>query len=345
MKKEQEFSVAIDSGARTASYIKAAQKLGIRYKTVNCYDTDIIEQLQDCDALCWHFSQSSYRDKRIARSILYSAETMGLAVYPNRNTCFTFDDKAAQKYLLEALNAPMVKSWLFWEKQEAEKFLSETQYPLVYKKAGGAGSKNVSLLENEKQARRVLKQRFAAHVSPKEAFGGKKGLKQKLWYFLKDNNSRLMERDKGYFYVQEFLPDNGYDIRVTVLGKKAVIFKRFVRDNDFRASGSGKISYQVSEEDLKAVPAAFRISEKLKLQTCAYDFIYNQKKELNLVEMSYGFVSAAVEEAPGWYDSDMKFYPEKTVAEEEVLMLLQKNRQMPDGHLQYGEQNETDTGV
>lgn len=336
MKKEQEFTAAIDSGERTASYVKAARKLGIRYRMVDCYDTEIMEQLKDCHALCWHFSQSSYRDKRIAKSILYSAEKMGLAVYPNLHTCFTFDDKAAQKYLLEAVDAPMVKSWLFWEQQKAEEFLSETQYPLVYKKAGGAGSRNVSLLENEKQARRVLKERFASHGSLKDAFGGKTGLKQRLWYFLKDDNSRLMERDKGYFYVQEFLPDNGYDIRVTVLGKKAVIFKRLVRDNDFRASGSGKICYQVSEEDLKAVPAAFRISERLELQTCAYDFIYNQKKELKLVEMSYGFVSAAVEGASGWYDADMNFYPENTVAEEEVLKLLQKH---------YGEQNETDTRV
>ena len=50
-------------------------------------------------------------------------------------------------------------------------------------------------------------------------------------------------REKCYFYVQDFIPNNNFDIRVIVVCDKAFAIKRYVRKNDFRASGSGYIDY------------------------------------------------------------------------------------------------------
>ena len=56
--------------------------------------------------------------------------------------------------------------------------------------------------------------------------------------------ARMAGREIGYVYFQDFIPQNNFDIRVCVVGDKAFAIKRMVRENDFRASGSGFIYYE-----------------------------------------------------------------------------------------------------
>src|SRR6185503_17089802 len=48
-----------------------------------------------------------------------------------------------------------------------------------------------------------------------------------------------LEPNTGYILLQEFLSNNKFDTRVTVIGNRAFAYRRFNRPNDFRASGSG----------------------------------------------------------------------------------------------------------
>lgn len=48
---------------RWIAYCEAQQ---IPYKIVDCYKSDIIRQLADCDALMWHFSNMSAKDIKFA---------------------------------------------------------------------------------------------------------------------------------------------------------------------------------------------------------------------------------------------------------------------------------------
>lgn len=315
--------IAIDCGKRSGAYVEAAKKLNINYVIVDCHADDIMKQLANADALVWHWSHSYYTDKRIAKSILSAAEKSGLKIYPNMNTCNTFDDKIAQKYLLEAIGAPMAPYHVFYNKKDAINFLKNCSYPIVFKLAGGAASTGVSLIHNFEEGHKACNRRFCSHISLRDIFGNKKNVKEMLRYLIKADNERFMGMDKGYVLFQEFLPDNQYDIRVTIIGEKAVIFKRYVRDNDFRASGSGKIDYNVSEEDKQAVPIGFKMARCLNTQTLALDFAYDANRSLKIIEISYGFVSRAVSDAGGYYDDKLTWHNEPVVTEEEVLKMLQ----------------------
>jgi hypothetical protein len=81
----------------------------IVYKLVNCYDFNIVDQLSDCDGLMWHWDQNDYKAALFARQLTLSLEKKGMKVFPNVNTCWHFDDKLGQKYLLESIDAPLVK--------------------------------------------------------------------------------------------------------------------------------------------------------------------------------------------------------------------------------------------
>ena len=86
---------------------------GIPFKRVDCYRSDIVEQLRGCDALMWHFSHQDYRDMLFARQLILSLAAGGMKVFPDPATSWHFDDKVGQKYLLEAVGAPLVPTWLF----------------------------------------------------------------------------------------------------------------------------------------------------------------------------------------------------------------------------------------
>ena len=83
---------------RWISYCDAHE---IEYKLVDCYKTDIIQQLSDCDALMWHIHQNSPRDILFAKQLIFSVEASGKRVFPDYHTVWHFDDKVGQKYLLE----------------------------------------------------------------------------------------------------------------------------------------------------------------------------------------------------------------------------------------------------
>src|SRR5690554_4722377 len=152
-------------GSFSDRWIAYCQQEGIDYKIVNCYDSNIIEQLKDCDALMWHHHQSVFKDVITAKKILFSLEHAGIKVFPDFHTAWHFDDKVAQKYLLEAIDAPLVPSYVFYDKKEALDWATTTTYPKVWKLKGGAGAANVKLVRNKREAVKSINKAFGKGFS------------------------------------------------------------------------------------------------------------------------------------------------------------------------------------
>ena len=167
------------------------------------------------------------------------------------------------------------------------------------KKAFGRGFQPINRVENLKEHIRKIKE-------GKESFilGMTKGITRLFfqWEYLK-----MFSRVKGYLYFQEFLPDNNCDIRIIVTANRAFALKRMTRKNDFRASGSGNIIYNPLEIDIRCVEIAFSINNKLKTQSIAYDFIFDENNNPLIVEISYNYDIQAYDNCPGYWDSDLKW--------------------------------------
>ncbi len=81
--------------------------------------------------------------------------------------------------------------------------------------------------------------------------------------------------------------------------------KRLCRDDDFRASGSGKFEYVQLPENVLQI--AFHTAQRLQLQSVAFDFIFRDNEPL-IVEMSYGFGTKGISHCPGYYTSDLVWH-------------------------------------
>jgi glutathione synthase/RimK-type ligase-like ATP-grasp enzyme len=303
----------------------------IGYKVVNCFDTNIISQLNDCDGLMWHWAQWDSKAILFARQLAHSLEHIGKKVFPNMNTCWHFDDRVGQKYLLESLDAPLVKSYVFYDKNEALKWANTSSYPKVFKLRGGAGSVNVKLVRNKKQCQKLINTAFGKGFRVTDK---KNGIKDRFIKLRRDKNpdafihvlkgfgrlvfpkydERMRGRDKGYIYFQDYITNNNYDIRVIIIGERAFAIKRIVRKNDFRASGSGNIIYKKKEIPITCIKSAFKWAVKLDTQNVAFDFVFDNEK-IMLVEISYAFSQESYLSCPGFWDKQLNWHRSKFIPE------------------------------
>src|SRR5262249_35857724 len=114
-----------------------------------------------------------------------------------------------------------------------------------------------------------------------------------------------MPRERGYLYFQEFMEENSFDTRITIIGNRAFAFTRNNRPGDFRASGSGRICYDISRIDRRCVEIAFRVAGSLRSQSLAFDFLFNASHEPVIGEISYCFMAKAVYDCPGHWDANL----------------------------------------
>src|SRR5439155_10850350 len=106
---------------------------GIAYRVVDCLDTDIVTEIASADALLCHWHHLNPNEQLIARQIIMAAQVMGVVVFPSAATCWHFDDKLGQKYLLEAVGAPLVPTRVFYEPDRALEWIATARFPKVFK--------------------------------------------------------------------------------------------------------------------------------------------------------------------------------------------------------------------
>jgi glutathione synthase/RimK-type ligase-like ATP-grasp enzyme len=310
-------------GSYSDRWIDYCQSNDIEYKIVNAFDTDIVAQIKGYDAFMWHHHHGKLEDVLAAKSILFALEHAGVRVFPDFNTGWHFDDKVAQKYLLEAIGAPIILSYIFYDKKQAVDWANSTTYPKVFKLKGGAGSANVSIVRSKYECVKLINTAFGKGFKQFDARGyfldmlkkyktGTKSFGQLTRsfgrLFISTEFSKNVGNEKGYAYFQDFIPNNRYDIRIIIIDKKAFGLKRMVRKGDFRASGSGDIVYNTAEIDERCVALAFEVSQRVASECMAYDFIFDADNNPLIVEMSFGFAVKAYDKCEGYWTEDMHFH-------------------------------------
>ena len=280
-------------------------------------DDDFWEKVKKLDLFIFRWTQTDWL-KQLAHTILPIIENeMNIKCFPNQATCWHYDDKIREYYLLKQHGFPIIDSYIFWDNKKALKWTETAEYPVIFKLTGGAGARNVILIKNKNQAIRYIKKMFGKGINPNNfKFSGSTynkdvGLYKKihkmggnvLRKYRGEDISPYWQIHKNYILFQKFLPNNNYDTRVVIIGIRAFAFKRFNRKNDFRASGSQNKDF--NNIDLSFIKMAFNISNKMKFQSMAYDFIYDELKKPNLIEISYTFPDKTIPKCSGYWDSKL----------------------------------------
>lgn len=315
----------------TYTWKNYCEKNKISYLLIKKINYDIFSSFKNLDVILWHWNLADFENYDIARQLLTSLDQYtNLRIFPNFNTVWHYDDKLIQSILLEIKKIPQPNFWFFFNKNDALKWIKNVKYPIIFKLRKGAGSNNVKFISNMKQAKKVINKMFNKGIKPvslgikdkikKKDFTKiiKFGLKKGLSLYFKVNK---ISRERGYVYFQEFIPDCKMDYRVTVINHKAYVYNRFMRKNDFRASGSGKFTIDHKKIDTQCIKIAFKTSKILKLQSCAFDFLKSENG-FKIIEISYDFIPTVGTfngKWHGYWDENLNYF-EKEVDPVELMI-------------------------
>ena len=296
-----------ESQSYSKRWFEVARDLDVEAVSVDVFASDVIKTISTCDAFMWRYDPSAHLRLYAHRLLTGIEEGLGLPVFPSLESRWHFEDKVGQFYFLAVAGIPTPATSVFWTREQAARFCDDATYPFVLKLATGYQASNVRLVVSRGEAlfyvdqlfghgtislgyrpasrTRLLLRRFRAAV---ELFNGKNPY----------GPTAEADLQYGYFLAQEFLPDNKFDVRVTVTGNRAFVFRRFNRPGDFRASGSGNIDWNPTQISEDAVRLGYRVAQKLRSQTVTVDIIRRHTEPV-IVELGLAYASWAVRDCPG----------------------------------------------
>lgn len=158
--------------------------------------------------------------------------------------------------------------------EEGVEILNQVSYPTVLKKATGFRSRNVKLANNLEEGKKILFKMLESNF--------KFDIDSLYFLYRRIKNKKHYPKRFGKVIIQEFIPDLTHDWKILVLGNRVIGGKRYVRKNDFRASGS-KL-YEMDEDPPNNVlDFALKCKRQLKCPYVSMD-ISEKNGIMNLFE-------------------------------------------------------------
>ena len=310
-------------------WIELARAHHIEVAPVDVFSRNAITRISTCDAFMWRCPSSAY-PRVFARRLMYAVEYgLGIPVFPSLSSSWYYEDKLAQRYFFEAAGIPSADTEIFWTRQDAEHFCGSTTYPCVLKLAGGHQSANVRLVRNRQEAMFYVDELFSHGIVSMgyPPASRTRLLLRRLRAAAKVINGRNpyasttgAELQFGYFYAQEFLPENAFEVSAIIVGNRAFAVRRFACPGDFRTRGStGRMDWNPQAIGEDAIRLAYKVARELGAQTTAVDILHRGSKPV-VVELTVNYASWVVLKCPGhwvlqgnpeagaieWVDSPMR---------------------------------------
>jgi glutathione synthase/RimK-type ligase-like ATP-grasp enzyme len=254
-------------------------RLGHSCQFINYTDIDF-RKLDGLKGKAVFYTSSEDEDlfyKSYVEDMIYGLELSGIHVVPGYKYLRAHHNKNFMEILRDLSQNPGVKnirSSYFGTLEDFNRQKKENQYPLVLKSAFGATGKTVTLLKDSEDATKKVK-KFSRSFNLKfELWDRMRALKHKG--YIKESKFRRK------FITQNLIAGMDRDWKVLVFGEKFYVLERKTRKNDFRASGSGLISYTKNLPQ-GMLDYAKRFSDEQNLPFIGMDVAYNGK-EFSLIE-------------------------------------------------------------
>ncbi len=239
----------------------------IRYEYYDIASSNWQSEAEKFDVIIWHMHSSPVSLMEASPKIYFLEKIMKKVCVPSYNELWSYENKINLNYLYNFFDLPQIPTYVGFQKDEALSFIEKSSLPLVSKLTTGSASLGVEKLNTKKSAENLVNKIFS--------YRGKKT----YWPYL---------RQKGYVYLQQFIPNADFDLRVIVVGNKLFGYYRFPKKNDFRASGSGK--YAKKEIETNALDLAWNVKECFGTKFLATDMLYSQEQNKYLIIESSFFI-------------------------------------------------------
>lgn len=219
-----------------------------------------------------------------------------------------------QRDLLHEESIKKIYSLHFGTIEELVSYKGNISWPVVFKPASGSMSKGVSLAHNMKELKKaVIKVSRSPNIMNE--------LKDKI-RLLKYKGYIPESKYRKKYIIQTYIPNLTGDWKILVYGRKYYVLKRKNRENDFRASGGGRLSYERNLPE-KMLDFAEKIINAFHVPNISLDIAYDGC-EFYLLEFQFlYFGTYTIENSEfyfmkreqGWFQVEEKSILEEVYAE------------------------------
>lgn len=239
--------------------------------------------------------------KSFIEDIVYSLKMKGAVLLPSYEFLRANNNKVFMELMrITALPAELrtitSKVYGSLEELKADAETNDFAYPCVIKKVAGAMSRGVFLAKSKKElighARNISRSgSVASSVKEKVRLTKHKGYQPESAHQHK-------------FIIQPLIPGLTHDWKVLIYAEKYFILKRNIKDNDFRASGSG-LNYTSGSESgfpLEKLDFIREFFKSLNVPHLSIDFAYDGDKGYVLEFQGIHFGTSTQYKSKDYYD-------------------------------------------
>lgn len=275
----------VDPKASWLRYERFCKNNNIPYGFLDITRSNWMDEAKKYDIVICHTESNPVYLEMIESKIYILENFMGKFCFPSYHEIWQYENKNRANYLYQYYDIPIIPTYVTQNKKEAYELIDKIGYPFITKTTTGAGSRGVFKIENKIQAVKRINTIF-----------GLNGLRTEYPY----------QRQKDYFYLQKYIDDATFDLRIMLVGDMAFGYYRYPNKGDFRASGAGNIEKKAIPEN--ALKLAIEVRNKLNSRQMGVDLIYSEKKEeyyiietslFNQIETPEQLV---IDGVPGYYD-------------------------------------------
>ena len=224
--------------------------------------------------------------KKYIEDIIFFLEKQGAIVLPKFEYLKAHHNKVYMEMMRTRFSdssLKTIKSMCFGSWKDAQYY--EPDFPVVVKLASGAGSSGVFLLRNKNDYNKCLKEKGRLIYSDNRVTLFTSYVKN----VIKNLKKNISPAESGYlknitpelsksFVIQTFIDGLKGDFKVLIFGNKYYTLYRRNRDNDFRASGSGRL-YEVPENEHEGLlNYARKVTFEIDFPILGVDIGYDGKK-------------------------------------------------------------------
>ena len=261
--------------------------MGYRVEITDYHNFDFEKDYSDYIVLYTSAEDYCGGSKAFIEDVLIHLHGQRAVMLPEFQYFRAHDNKVMMEILRYGLKDDRLKTIRssIWPSLEALKAFPAEEYPVIVKRAGGAGGEGVFLAKNEKEL-----YQYAEKVSRMT------DLKQ-FWYLSCVNVKQKLLGKKPVpihntkFVTQNFIAGLDGDYKVLVFGRHYFVLHRLNRENDFRASGSGHFTDDDPDHIKPILDFAMLCTKEIRTPWLSLDICYDGSS-CHLIEfqcISFGF--------------------------------------------------------
>jgi glutathione synthase/RimK-type ligase-like ATP-grasp enzyme len=254
----------IDRYPYWTKYRRFLQTNDIPFEIYDIHRSSWLQEAQRFDMVVWRPMSFPHELEECRRKFRILEAQLGMLCHPSFAEARLYEDKVTQYDLLKYHGLPVIDTFISNSEEEVLEYLTTCDYPVVWKITAGSGSVGVELVPDRRVAERWVRRVFS--ITGRRTYWPYAG-------------------QKNYVYLQKFVPDASYDLRVLVVGSMVFGYYRDVPKGEFRASGMRLVRWDPPPRE--AIVLARRVARVLDLPFVAVDMLPDAEGNgLRIIELS-----------------------------------------------------------